>query len=90
MRWRAGLCRIACLALAAWAVFSVDAEARTVHVYGSYGTAQEVMQDGPIDPLASLEEIRDEYKAGAAERIRAGLAALPSTGWAVNPGPRLP
>src|SRR6266567_3594507 len=29
MRWRAGLCRFACLALAAWAVFCVDAEART-------------------------------------------------------------
>src|SRR6195256_3876160 len=33
MRWRAGLCRISCLVLAAWAVFCVDAEARTGKIF---------------------------------------------------------
>ena len=44
MRWRAGLCRIACLALAAWAVFCVDAEARTAKIVLAV-TGDEPMRD---------------------------------------------
>ncbi len=71
-------------------VYVLDADARTVHVYGGYGTAREVMQDGPTDPMTYLEGIRDEYRAGVAESVRAGLAAIRAAGWEVNPGPRLP
>ncbi len=69
-------------------VYVLDADARTVHVHGGYGTAREVMQDGPTDPMTYLEGIRDEYRAGAAENVRAGLAAVRSAGWEVNPDPR--
>ncbi len=57
-------------------VYVLDADAETVHVYGGYGTARDLMQDGPADPLAYLEAIRDEYKASVAER--SGPASPPS------------
>src|ERR1700704_5043008 len=44
MRWRAGLCRISCLVLAAWAVFCVDAEARTGKIVLAV-TGDEPMRD---------------------------------------------
>jgi len=44
MRWRAGLCRIACLALAACAVFCVDAESRTGKIVLAV-TGDEPMRD---------------------------------------------
>ena len=44
MRWRAGLCRIAYLALVAWAVFCVDAEARTGKIVLAV-TGDEPMRD---------------------------------------------
>ncbi|HVS38474.1 MAG TPA: hypothetical protein VMS17_23145 [Gemmataceae bacterium] len=69
-------------------VYVLDAEARTVHVYGGYGSARKLMKAGPADPTAYLEAIRDEYKAQVIEAIQSGLGAIRSAGWHVNPVPK--
>src|SRR6266481_1061005 len=65
MRWRAGLCRIACLALAVWAVFCVDAEARTGKIVLAV-TGDETMRDDLkqlVDEAAALDAIEAHPEA---------------------------
>ena len=68
-------------------VYFMDVDAKTVHVYGGYGLAQDIMKNRPTAPMLYLEAIRDEYQVEIGECIQAGLAAIRKAGWKINPIP---
>lgn len=67
-----------------WA-YVLDVPRRALYVYGGYGTAAQLLEHGPTDPAARVEDFYPEYQAKYRRRIRAAVRSLGRLGWSVNP-----
>ena len=65
-------------------VYVADVNARSLWVYGGFGTAQELIARGEADPAGHAEDLLPQYRRRTRARIRALVRSLRRLGWAVN------
>lgn len=67
-------------------VYVVDAQTRTIKVYGGgYGSAEEHLDHGLVNPLLYVNCIREQYQEEVKNKIVIAVSELNVEGWKVNP-----
>jgi hypothetical protein len=69
-----------------WA-YVADVNARSLKIYGGYGTAGELIAQGEADPAGYAECLLPQYQRRTRARIRGLVRSLRRLGWAVNGRP---
>ena len=68
-------------------VYVADVNARSLWVYGGFGTAQELIARGEADPAGHAEDLLPPYRRRTRARIRGLVRSLRRLGWAVKGRP---
>lgn len=72
-------------------IYVVDAEARSVAVYGGEYTGevpQKAFKRGPVNPMAFVQRLRTDYQECGRSQIGEAIATLEASGWKLAEKPK--